>query len=157
MSSNVAYRGVFLVMAIFAVGALLFGTYGLFTVLTGGTDAGEGPDIRGEFQCGSFDGDPEMPHDSQLESPRTVVGDSQIGAFNTSTTANGTTIEIETIGPLIDVSAATVDGTELPVQLVDGENRFVVADRDETPFRVFIESLDGDSPVRTELDICPPA
>ena len=156
MTSNVAYRGILLVAGIIAVGAVLFGGYGLYTTLTGGTSAGDDPSMLGDYQCEEFPGDPEIAHDSEFESPRTVVDDSYLAEFNTSSTETGLRFEVVTEGPLINASAREPDGTAVDVELVFEENRVVITDRSATPFRLFLDSVSGDSAVRTELDVCPP-
>jgi len=156
MSSNVAYRGILLVAGIAAVGAVLFGGYGLYTTLTGGTNAGEDPSMLGDYQCEEFPGDPEIGHVSEFESPRTVVDDSYLAEFNASSAGTGLRIEVVTDGPLINASAREPDGTPVELELSLEENRVVITDRDTTPFRLFVDSVSGDSTVRTELDVCPP-
>ena len=156
MASNVAYRGILLVAGVFAAGAVLFGGYGLYMTLTGGTNVGDDPSMLGDYQCEEFPGDPEIAHESAFESPRTVVDDSYLAEFNASSTEAGLRIEVVTDGPLINASAREPDGTVVELERVPEENRVVLADRDRTPFRLFLDSVSGDSGVRTELDVCPP-
>jgi hypothetical protein len=156
MGSNVAYRGLLIVGGIVAVGAVLFGSYGLYTTLTGGTNAGDAQSMLGEYQCEEFPGDPEIAHESAFESPRTVVGDSYLAAFNASSTATGSRIEVQTDGPLVNASAREADGTAVEVERIPQENRVVITGRDSTPFRLFLDSVSEDRAVRTELDVCPP-
>lgn len=156
MANRILYRGIFAVVAVVALGAVLFGTVGLYTVLTGGTDAGDGGDggsLLGAYQCDAFDGDPEMPHESEIGEPLTVVGDSQLEQFN----ATGEQIEVVTTGALINASASRPDGTVLPVDRFPDENRVVVPLSESAPFRLFLDSLDEEgAAVRTQLDVCPP-
>jgi len=153
MANRILYRGIFAVVAVVALGAVLFGTVGLYTVLTGGTDTGDGGSLLGAYQCEAFDGDPEMGHESEIGDPLTVVGDSQLEQFN----ATDERIEVVTTGALINASASRPDGTVLPVDRVPDENRVVVPLSEPTPFRLFIDSLDEEgAAVRTQLDVCPP-
>lgn len=156
MASNVGYRGILLVAGVVAVGAVLFSGYGLYMSLTGGPTADEEPSMLGEYQCEEFAGDPEIAHDSEFESPRTVVDDSYLAGFNTSSTETGLRIEVVTDGPLLNASAREPDGTVVDVDPVPEENRAVITGRGTTPFRLFLDSVSGDSAVRTELDVCPP-
>lgn len=156
METNIAYRGLFLVVGLVALGGVLFGFYGAYVSLTGGTGAVDDPSMLGEYQCDAFEGDPEMPHESDFVSPRTVVDDSYIASFNVSETDDGIRFEVVTDGPLINASASTVDGRPVTVRRYPDEDRIVIPDRDSTPFRLFIESVSSDTPVRTEIDICPP-
>lgn len=157
MASRILYRGIFAVVAVVSLAAVALGVGGLYTVLTGGTDTADGSSILGEYQCEEFDGDPEMPHESEIGEPLTVRGDSQLESFTTSTSENGTEIEIETVGALINASASQPDGTVLAVDRFPEENRLVVTTPDRRPFRLFVDSLnDEGTAVRTALDICPP-
>lgn len=157
MANRILYRGIFAVVAIVSLAAVAVGVGGLYTILTGGTDTADAASMLGEYQCEEFDGDPEMPHESEIGNPFTVRGDSQLESFNTSTVDSGVEIELETVGPLINASAARSDGTTLTVDRFPDENRLVVTAPDRTPFRLFIDSLNEEgSAVRTELDICPP-
>lgn len=153
MANRILYRGIFAVVAVVALGAVLFGTVGLYTVLTSGTGTGDGGSLLGAYQCEAFDGDPEMPHESEIGDPLTVAGDSQLEQFN----ATGERIEVVTTGALINASASRPDGTVLPVDRFPDENRVVVPLAESAPFRLFIDSLDEEgAAVRTQLDVCPP-
>ncbi|MEF8937364.1 hypothetical protein [Halobacteriaceae bacterium SHR40] len=157
MSSRILYRGLFAVVAIVSLAAVAVGVGGLYTVFTGGTDTADESSLLGEFQCEEFDGDPEMPHESEIGEPLTVRGDSQLDSFNTTTVDGERAIEIETAGPLINASARRPDGTVLAVDRFPEENRLVVTAPDRRPFRLFVDSLnDEGTAVRTALDICPP-
>lgn len=156
MTDRLPYRGLFAAMAVVAIGAVLFGTVGLYTVLTGGTDVSDDESLLGAYDCDSFDGDPEMPHESEIGDPYRAAGDSQLESF-TVTGEDDRRIEMKTIGPLINASASQPDGTVVPVERFPDENRLVITPPDRTPVRVFIDSLDNDGTAfRTELDICPP-
>jgi len=157
MASRILYRGIFAVVAVGSLAAVVVGVGGLYTVLTGGTDTGDDSSLLGEFQCEEFDGDPEMPHESEIGEPLTVRGDSQLDSFNTTAVDGGVAIEIDTTGPLINASARRSDGTVLTVDRFPDENRLVVTAPDGHPFRLFVDSLnDEGTAVRTALDICPP-
>lgn len=157
MASRILYRGIFAVVAIVSLAAVAVGVGGLYTILTGGTDTGDDPSLLGEFQCETFDGDPEMPHESEIGEPRTLRGDSQLESFNTTVVDGGVSIEIETVGPLIDASASQPDGTVLAVDQFPESDRLVVTAPNRGPLRLFIDSLNEEgTAVRTELDICPP-
>jgi len=157
MASRILYRGIFAVVAVVSLAAVAVGVGGLYTVLTGGTDTADDPSTLGAFDCEEFEGDPEMPHESEIGEPLTVRGDSQLESFNTTAVDGGVAIEIETVGPLINASASQPDGTVLAVDRVPEENRLVVTAPDRRPFRLFIDSLnDEGTAVRTALDICPP-
>lgn len=157
MSSNILYRGLFLVLGIVALSAVAVGVIGLYATLTGGTNAGDEPSILEEFECERFEGDPAMPHDSDFDDPRTVRGDSRLAAFNTTATDAGVRIEVRTNGPLINASASEADGTVVPVERFPDEDRIVITERETTPFRLFIDSVDDNGAVRTVIDICPPS
>lgn len=156
MNTDTAYRGVFVVVGILGIGAVLLSSYGLYVALTAGPSSGGDGSLLGEYRCAEFDGDPAMPHESSLESPRTVVGDAHLKRFNATATADGVDIEIVADGPLINASASGTDGTRVPVERFPERNRVEVRDHDGAPFRLFLESVSGDTLVRTELDICPP-
>lgn len=156
MDSNIAYRGLFLVVGIVALGGVVFGFYGAYVSLTGGAGAGDDPSMLGEYQCEAFEGDPEMGHESDFVSPRTVVDDSYLTAFNANESDDGIRFEVETDGPLINASARTVDGQPVSVERYFDEDRIVIPGQDSTPFRLFIDSVSSDTPVRTEIEICPP-
>lgn len=156
MSSKIAYRGLFLVFGMVAVGAVGLGLFGLFTVLTGGTGDSTQSDVLGEFACDSFDGDPAIAHESEFENPPIISGASEIERFDTNLTDSGWQIDIHMAGPLINASASEADGTEIPVERFPDENRIRITNRDTSPFRLFIDSISDGTAVRTQNDICPP-
>lgn len=155
---NVAYRALALIVVVVGVGATVFGAAGLYVVLTGGTtDGAPEVDVLGEYDCASFDGDPEVNHDPDYEIERTLLGGSEVKSFNVS--SNGTTFRIELVvsGELLDASASRADGTAVPVQQASDENRLVITGTDSAPLRLWVDSVSEDATVtRTQLDICPP-
>jgi hypothetical protein len=151
------YR-VLLALALLAgVAAIAFSAFGLVTILTGGTTSGPADtDVLGEFACEEFGGDPEPAHDPEYEVERTLLGGTEVSAFNLSRTGDGVRIELTTEGRLLDASARQPDGTNVSVRAVDGRNRVVVEHETGTPVRLWVDSIGEESTItRTRLDVCP--
>lgn len=153
-----AYRALLLLLAVGAVGATIFGGYGLYTVLTGGTTDGTvAIDALGEYDCEEFDGDPEVIHNASYGVDRTLLGGSVLESFNHSREGDRLRLVFDVDGGVLGTSASRPDGTEIPVEQVQGEDRVVVELSDRAPLRLWIDSVSEDAAVaRTELDICPP-
>lgn len=153
-----AYKAVLGFVALLGVAAILFSGFGIYTVLTGGVDGAEEPDVLGEFECETFDADPAIAHESPYDVERTVLSPTEIESANGSVTADGGLwLELDVDGELLDASARRIDGSELAVEQVDDETRLVVTDSDPVPFRMWIDSVDEDGTVvRSQLDICVP-
>lgn len=153
-----AYRALLLLLAVGAVGATIFGGYGLYTVLTGGTTDGTvAIDALGEYDCEEFDGDPEVIHNASYGVDRTLLGGSVLESFNHSREGDRLRLVFDVDGGVLGTSASRPDGTEIPVEQVQGEDRVVVELSDPAPLRLWIDSVSEDATVaRTELDICPP-
>jgi len=155
---SLAYRAILAVVAAGALAAVAFGGYGLYTVLTGGTtDGSVAVDVLGEYDCGGFDGDPEVLHNSSYGVDRTLLSGSVIDSFEPSDTGDGLRLEFAVEGGVLGSSAARPDGTALPVSQPEGENRVLVDLPDRSPVRVWIDSVSEEATVtRTQLDVCPP-
>jgi hypothetical protein len=153
-----AYRALLVLLAVVAAGATIFGGYGLFTVLTGGTTDGTvAIDALGEYDCEEFDGDPQVIHNASYGVDRTLLGGSVLDSFNHSREGDQLRLVFDIDGGVLGTSASRPDGTEIPVEQVQGENRVVVELSDPAPLRLWIDSVSEDATVaRTELDICPP-
>lgn len=149
-----ALLGVALIGGAIAVG---FSLVGLYTVFTNGTATDNGgTEIPGEYACTEFDGDPAVAHGTDYEIERTLVGGSALKTFNATATADGFRVEVVTAGRLLEASARRADGTNHSVRIVEGENRIVLEQPAETPFRLWIDTIeDGSSITRTRLEICP--
>lgn len=152
------YRVILGLLATAAVVAVIFGGVGLYTVLTGGTtDGSVAIDVLGEYDCESFDGDPEVAHNSSYGVDRTLLGGSAIESFNHSRDGDRLRLVFDVDGGVLGTSATRPDGTEIPVEQIQGEDRVVVDVADPGPLRLWIDSVSEDATVsRTELDICPP-
>jgi len=152
------YRAAIAFMVIMAGGAVLFGAFGLYTVLTGGTtDGATGVDVLGEYDCGSFDGDPEVRHNSSYGIEQTLVSASAIESVNATENGSGLRMEVVVDGGIVGASASRADGTPVPVEQSDDEQRVVVESPNTEPFRLWIDSVSEEATVvRTQLDICPP-
>ncbi len=151
------YKALLGLMAVVALLATIFGFGGLFVVLTGGTvDGDPGADVLGEYDCETFDGDPEVAHEAGYELEVTLVDGTEIESFNGTSTDGGVRVEIEMQGELLNASARGPDGTVVPLQQ-DADGNRVVVDRDgPEPFRLWVDSVSPDAAVtRTKLDICP--
>lgn len=152
---GLAYRGILGFFVLMALGATVFAGFGLHTILTGGTTDGQvETDELGAFACETFDGDPEVGHDREVD--LTVLGDSRIDSVNSTATEAGDRIEIAVDGDILDTSARHADGTEVAVEREAG--LVVIEQESAEPFRLWIDSVDEDATVvRSQLDICPPA
>jgi len=154
---GLAYRGLLGFFALMALLATVFGGFGVYTILTGGTTDGQVESNKlGEFDCETFDGDPAVGHQADYGTDRTVLGDSRLESFNTTDTGDGYRINITVEGAVLGVSASQADGT--PVSVARDDNRISIEREDATPFRLWIDSVDDEATVtRSQLDICPPA
>jgi hypothetical protein len=152
------YRTLLVVLAVGAVGATIFGGYGLYTVITGGTtDGSVAIDALGEYDCEEFDGDPEVIHNASYGVDRTLLGGSALESFNHSRDGDRLRLVFDVDGGVLGTSASRPDGTEIPVEQVQEESHIVVELSDPAPLRLWIDSVSEDATVtRTELDICPP-
>jgi hypothetical protein len=152
------YRTLLVVLAVGAVGATIFGGYGLYTVITGGTtDGSVAIDALGEYDCEEFDGDPEVIHNASYGVDRTLLGGSVLESFNHSRDGDRLRLVFDVDGGVLGTSASRPDGTEIPVEQVQEESHIVVELSDPAPLRLWIDSVSEDATVtRTELDICPP-
>lgn len=155
---TVAYRALALIVVVVGVGATLFGAAGLYVVLTGGTaDGTPDVDVLGEYDCATFDGDPEVNHNPDYEIERTLVGGSEVESFNISSNGTSFRIELVVLGELLNASASRADGTTVPVQQTSDGNQLVITGTDFAPLRLWVDSVSEDATVtRTQLDICPP-
>ena len=152
------YRTLLVVLAVGAVGATIFGGYGLYTVITGGTtDGSVAIDALGEYDCEEFDGNPEVIHNASYGVDRTLLGGSALESFNHSRDGDRLRLVFDVDGGVLGTSASRPDGTEIPVEQVQEESHIVVELSDPAPLRLWIDSVSEDATVtRTELDICPP-
>jgi hypothetical protein len=152
------YRTLLVVLAVGAVGATIFGGYGLYTVITGGTtDGSVAIDALGEYDCEEFDGNPEVIHNASYGVDRTLLGGSVLESFNHSRDGDRLRLVFDVDGGVLGTSASRPDGTEIPVEQVQEESHIVVELSDPAPLRLWIDSVSEDATVtRTELDICPP-
>jgi len=150
------YRALLVIFGIFAVGAVIMGSVGLYVVLTGGTTDGDmGVDALDEFACEEFDADLEMARDPRYDVERTLFDGREIDSFEGGSSGDGHPITITMEGELLNASARRGDGTALPVER-DG-NR-VVVETGSAPFRLWIDTITEETTVtRTRLDVCPPA
>jgi hypothetical protein len=151
------YRALLAVFGLFAVGAVIMGTVGLYTVLIGGTTDGDTEsDLLGEFVCEEFEADPEIVYASDYDVERTELSGVEVESFEPDRTDGRYRFELAVAGRVLDASAARADGTPLPVDMRDSD-RVVVEVDGTAPFRLWIDSVAEDSTVtRTRLDICPP-
>ena len=150
-----AYRG--LMALAFAVGlaAVAFSGFGLYTVFTDDSSDGAERAVLGEYACADFEGDPEPAHAADYGIERTLLGASEIDAFEVTTTDSGFRANLTTKGRLLAASARRVDGTNVSVRRV-GEDRLVLDHNRSGPFRLWIDSIGAESTItRTELDVCP--
>ena len=152
------YRALLVLLAAGAVGATIFGGYGLYTVITGGTtDGSVAIDALGEYDCEEFNGDPEVIHNASYGVDRTLLGGSVLESFNHSRDGDRLRLVFDVDGGVLGTSASRPDGTEIPVEQVQEESHIVVELSDPAPLRLWIDSVSEDATVtRTELDICPP-
>ena len=107
-----AYRALLVLLAVGAVGATIFGGYGLYTVLTGGTTDGTvAIDALGEYDCEEFDGDPEVIHNASYGVDRTLLGGSVLESFNHSREGDRLRLVFDVDGGVLGTSASRPDGT----------------------------------------------
>jgi len=153
------YRALVGLMAAAALGAVIFGGYGLYTVLTGGTTDGTvDVNVVGEYDCEQFNGDPEVAHNTSYGVERTFLGGSVIDSFNQTRDGDSLRLTFVVDGGVVGTSARRADGTEIPVENRQEESRVVVVLEDRSPFRLWIDSVSDEATVsRTQLDICPPS
>jgi len=152
------YRAIIGLLAAVALGAVIFGGVGLYTLLTGGTTDGSEPvDVLGKYGCGNFDGDPDVVHNSSYGIERTLLGGSAIESFTDSREGDRLRLTFDVDGGVLGASASRPDGTEVPVDRIREGNRVVVELADPGPVRLWIDSVSEEATVtRTQLDICPP-
>lgn len=152
-TGGIAYRVVML--SVFALGgiAVVVGIAGTFIVLTGGPDSEEF-DVLGEFECNSFDADPQVVHDTNYAVERDVLNPTEVASFNGSVTDSRVELSLNTTGALLEASGNQPDGTPILVETV---NNSVLVERNTTaPFRLWVDSVNEDGTVtRMQLDICP--
>lgn len=134
--------------------AVGFGFFGLFMVLTGGTDGGQAASVPEAFECDEFHGDPAVGH----EAPGGISQNTTVRAMHSidGTVGDGSfEVRFNVSDPaVLDASARQNDGTPVPV---DVRGTTVVVEHDEfAPFRIWIDSADQGFITRSELDICPP-
>lgn len=151
--SAIAYNVVVVSVLLLGSIAVVVGLAGTFVALTGGP-SGEEFDVLGEFECDSFEADPQVVHDTDYAVEREVLTPTAVKRFNGSVTDTGVAISLNTTGALLDASGNQPDGTPIPVETV-GDN--VVVERNTTaPFRLWVDSVNEDGTVtRMQLDICP--
>ena len=158
MSGNsTLYRGLLVIFGVFAVGAVVMGSVGLYVVLTGGTTSGEPEvDVLGEFACEEFENDPVIAHSPAYEVERTVLSATEIESFEAEETASGYRYNVTATGELLETSARRANRTELPVE--QNGSRLVIETDGPTRFRLWVDTIAEESTVtRTRLEICPPA
>jgi hypothetical protein len=150
-----AYRGLMALAFVVGLGAVAFSGFGLYTVFTDDpSDAAEN-DVLGEYACAAFEGDPEPAHAADYEIERTLLGTSEIDAFNVTATGTVFRANLTTKGRLLAASARQADGTNVSVRRVS-DDRLVIDHDHGGPFRLWIDSIGEESTItRTELDICP--
>jgi len=155
------YRLLLAVLGLFAVGAVIVGGVGLYTVLTGGTADGDpAVDVLGDYDCaaGTFDGSPDVLHDPSYDVERTVLSGTEVESFDSERTDEGYRYEFVLDGPLLDASASRPDGTPVRVRTVDNGSRVAVTTNTTGPIRVWIDTVADEATVtRSRLDVCPPA
>lgn len=142
-------------LALVGLGALAFGAFGLYMVLSGGTDGGQAASIPDGFECDTFHGDPDVGHEAAYGITRnTTLG--AVVSINGSTTAEGFELTIEMADPsILNASGRQADGTPVPVEIREN-NRIVVAHNETNPFRLWIDTAEEGTITRSQLDICPP-
>lgn len=148
------YQVFLAVIAILGLGAVAFASVGLYTVLTGGTDTGDIASVPENFTCDTFNGDPDVGHAAAYGITRnTTVG--ALESIDRQVTDGGFELAFNVSDPsVLNVSARHADGTPVPVEVRN--TTILVAGNDTRPFRVWIDSADGGTITRSELDICPP-
>lgn len=158
MADSWTYRIFVGTLMLFGLVAIIASAVGVHTVLTGGTAEGP-PEVEelGAFGCEEFDADPPVPHGDSHGAERTLLSGSVLVAVNGTTTDEGFRIVFVVDEQLLETSASRADGSTVPVERIDEENRVIVEGTDTTPFRLWIDTVDDDATVsRTQLDICPP-
>lgn len=155
---SLGYRAAMGFMVVVAVGAVAFGAFGLYTIVTGGTTDGTPEiDVLGEYACESYDGDPEVRHNSSYGIEQTLVSGSAIDSVNTTNLGDGLRMEFDVDGGVVGASGSRADGSAVTVEQVGDEGRVVVETSNREPFRIWIDSVSQEGTVvRTQLDICPP-
>lgn len=152
-----AYQALLALAFLAGIVAIGFSAFGMYTILTGGTTSGPADaDVLGAAACEEFDGDPDPAHDPDYEVERTLLGGSEIAAFEVVETGDGARIEVTTEGRLLAGSARRPDGTNVTVRAVEGENRLVAEPGPATAVRLWVDSIgEGSTITRTQLDVCP--
>lgn len=143
-------------MVLFGLVAVVFSSVGLYMIFFESTDAGPDRIELGEFACDEFDGDPAVAHDAGYQIERTLRGTSQIESIDATDTGEGVRLAITVTGEFLDASASRADGTNVTVRTpTDGPD--LVVETTETPFRLWIDTIDDSAVTRTQLDVCRPA
>lgn len=154
------YRLILAVLGLFAVGAVIVGGIGLYTVLTGGTADGDpAVDVLGAYDCadGEFTGDPEIVHEPAYDIERTTLGGTEVESFDSERTEEGYRYAFVMAGELLDASASRPDGTPVTARALGNGSRVVVRSNTTGPVRVWLDTVTEDATVtRSRLDICPP-
>ncbi|WP_267163883.1 hypothetical protein [Halovenus salina] len=152
-TSAIAYRVVMVSILLIGGIAVVVGIAGTFVALTGGP-SGEAVDALGEFECNSFEGDPQVVHDTDYAIEREVLNPTEVATFNGSVTGTRVAISLNVTGALLDASGNQPDGTPIPAETTG--DRVVVERNTSEPFRLWVDSVNDDGTVtRMQLDICP--
>jgi hypothetical protein len=141
-------------LAIIGLGATLVGFFGVYAVLTGSGDTTTAS-VPDAFECDRFDGDPEVGHPAAY-GIGINASTGELESIDATTTDEGFELELNVSDPeVLNASARHADGRRVPVS---EENGLVSITHDSSdPFRIWIDSADGGTITRSELDICPPA
>jgi len=152
-TSAIAYRVVMVSILLLGGIAVVVGLVGTFVALTGGP-GGEAVDVLGEFECDSFEGDPQVVHDTDYAVKREVLNPTEVATFNGSVTGTRVEISLNVTGALLEASGNQPDGTPIPVETTG--DRVIVERNTTAPFRLWVDSVNDDGTVtRMQLDICP--
>ena len=151
--SESGYRLFLGLLAIMGLIAIAFASWGLITVLSG-SDTPETVSVPEAFACDQFHGDPAVNHEAPYGINRNATV-SQLASINATERADGFELIITVTDPaILGASARHADGTAVPVT---HDNATVQIEHDRTEsLRLWIDSADGGTITRSELDICPP-